>query len=339
MQAKFLLLSCLLLSVGCPGPPPPEEDMKPVAPDMRKGCAEDGTKSVGEACTNTTKCDCSGPKPTCAMQVSISDTDTATLTGGYCSNTACTIGQASTCGDEGTCTDYVGTGDALCLKKCGKGGCRPDYACLRVFTDGASATSKTAAVCLPREGLVDCDPTADPTTQCTKLFSGQDVAPLTNGNPNGACTRFGALNGLTSPTPDDVGECLLVPCQIGPKNCPNSSFGCFYFDVTRNLGGAASGTDKFKGNVCLPAGMAKNEGDACMGGFNTCGDNKFCYITGGGPMGVCRQLCFTGTQPTFTGGNAMFKNAAAACPAGRTCKDEFGLMAAGAMNWAGICLP
>src|SRR5439155_25133204 len=125
-------------------------------------------------------CDCSGPKPTCVASIDTGNGDSLDFPQSYCSNTACTINDNTTCGDEGVCGDFAGDGNALCYRRCSKGTCRTDYACMRIFTDPNSMTSKTSALCLPKEGLVDCDPTADSTTQCTTL-NGQQVSGLTNG--------------------------------------------------------------------------------------------------------------------------------------------------------------
>lgn len=332
MQLRLLIASFGLLgaaALGCSKMEPMDTaDMAmPVQMDMRKpgSCVDnEGTKAVGEACTNSTKCDCSGPKPTCLSSLEFGET--IDLPGSYCSNAGCTINQNDTCGDNGVCADAAGDGNPLCFQKCRKGQCRADYSCVNIATDPNSATSKSASVCLPKDGLVDCDPTADPATQCSSI-GGTMVSTLTNGNPNAACLRIG---------PDPAGQCRYLPCQIGAKNCPalsGNAYGCFYFDVQRNTQNPDP-ADKFKGEICLPVpGMQKKDGDTCMGGFNTCGDNFYC------DAGTCRQLCYSGTQPTFMGGNMMYKNAATACPMGRTCADAFGLKAAGATNWAGVCRP
>lgn len=300
------------------------EDLRQPQPDLRRpGSCVDyaGIKAVGESCTNATKCDCSGPKPTCLASFEFGET--IDLPSGYCSNAGCILNQDDTCGDNGVCADPGGTADAVCFQRCLRGRCRTDYACITVLVDGSSMTSRTTSVCLPRNPIVECDPTAAPTTQCTSV-GGVVISTVTNGNPNAACMRIG---------PDPVGQCLYLPCQIGPRNCPALSgtpYGCFYFDVQRNTA-SPDPADTFKGTVCLPVpGVQKRDGDACSGGFNTCGDNFYC------DGAVCRQLCYNGAQPTYAGGRAIYKNAALACPAGRTCQNAFGLAGT---SWTGLCRP
>lgn len=309
MQARFLLIGSLLLAVGCPTTPPVDFDMRPaVTPDLRKTCADnEGLKEVGETCTRATRCDCSGPKPDCVSQITVGNFS-LDLTGGYCMRSgSCDTKDSATCGDRGKCVDLSGAGDTYCFRSCTKGKCRADYACIGLSVNPSDPMAAVANVCLPTAGLVECDPTKDQTTQCTQI-QGQNVAGLTNGNPNAACFRIGL---------DDVGECRYLPCSIGPKNCPalgNGPASCYYIETR----------DAFKGTICLPTNpMPKAEGAACNSagvGITDCGDNMICISN------VCRQYCYIGTQPTFTGGNAMFKNAAKACPAGRTCQDIFGLM-------------
>lgn len=327
MSHRYLLLAALFASVGCPAKDMPndQQDMAKPAADMRKiGTCEDnvGTKPVGEACTSATKCDCSGPKPTCLQAITFGDGD-LDLPGGYCSNGgSCTAGTVDSCGDEGLCVDLIGDGSTNCVKRCTRGKCRsPEYACLNVAVDASKSNSPIKAVCLPADGLVECDPTKDIATQCTKI-GGTDVSTLTNGNPNAACLRIG---------PDDVGQCRFLPCQLGPGNCPKLSgntYGCFYFDIQKNTS-TPNPNDKYKGTVCLPLpNPTKKVGDDCTGGFNTCGDNQYCS------SGKCQQMCFNGTQPMFNGGNPMYKNAAPACPAGTKCTDVFAI---GGANWPGLC--
>ncbi|MCS6912107.1 MAG: hypothetical protein RMK29_17560 [Myxococcales bacterium] len=327
MKASYVTLGLLLLCVGCPPMAPPMEDQvdmaMPPPPDMRRGCDDNaGTKPVGAACTRATRCDCSGPKPDCISSLELGET--LDLPGGYCTNTRCSLtDSAGTCGDSGVCVQLSPDGDPLCLQRCRKGQCRADYACVNVAVDPNNPQSRLASVCLPTEGIVECNPTADPTTQCTTI-AGLQVSTLTNGAPNAACLRIG---------PDDAGQCRFLPCQIGPRNCPplgGTPQGCFYFDVQRNTQNP-NPNDKFKGTVCLPIpGMQKMDGEACTGGFNTCGDNMQCW------QGVCRQICYNGMQPMYMGGNPMYKNAPLPCPAGRTCRDAFML---GGANWPGLCLP
>jgi hypothetical protein len=96
-------------------------------------------------------------------------------------------------------------------------------------------------------------------------------------------------------------------------------------------------SDVFKGSICLDipaAGMQVALGGTCTS-LNQCADNLTCTVNADGTA-TCRQNCYHGTQPTFAGGKAMYKNAALSCPAGTTCTNT--AMIAGA-NWPGECMP
>lgn len=338
MNLRPLFIGVLLASIGCSGNGSSGMDMstdvdmrmsKPT-PDMKKAgaCDENGTKPVGSACGSSTKCDCSGPKPNCLTQLALGMT-TLDLPGGYCSNKSCVIGQeADTCGDSGVCADLAGDGTLACYQRCTKGACRaPDYACINVAQDPNNPMSKVVPACLPKDMIVQCDPTADPMTQCTKV-GGTDVSTLTNGFPGAYCARIGK---------DPVGECRYLPCQIGPGNCPASGTGgpqgCVYFDAVNNTRGGDP-ADKWKGPLCLPlvaAAMQKKVGDTCMY-LNECVDNSTCY---GGAMATCKQNCFNGTQPSYPGGQMKYKNPASACPGGTKCTNVYNLSGD---NWTGLCM-
>lgn len=332
MQGRMLLLGLVLAAVatGCPKP----ADMVDMAapPDMKPASActdeETGSLEVGDACDTKKACKCPAPESdaknfACLRSYEFAEISTTVdLPGGMCSSKlgSCNLGKSDKCGTSGVCMDLFGGGPA-CMKKCKKNGCRDGYKCFRFEADPTDINSPEFDVCLPPdESIQDCDPTA--ANQCTSL-GGTRTADLTNGNPNAGCLRRG---------PDNVGLCLFLPCQIGPKNCPNrgnTPQSCYYIDLGQQVYSGRVAGDKSVGSYCFPISGAGKKLDETCQFLNECADNLICL------QGKCAQMCFQGTQPTFPGGQAMYKNAAVACPAGTMCKNVFG--ASDMTNYAGAC--
>lgn len=252
------------------------------------------------------------------------------LPGGYCTNTGCDLQDSTdTCGDKGIClgVSKVDPTATLCFERCrARGQCeRKDYSCMFGGPDG---------VCLPKDPAANCDPTANPATQC-KLPD----ASVVNGDPNAPCIRSEI---------DDVGYCqdgtnkqgLDPPCNVGPKNCPTGN-NCIYVDTSTFGNTKFFSNDKFKGTVCLAQPTDPNQikklGESCIVmqngstllGIYVCADNLMCD-----PVSqTCQQSCYNGTQTVLPG--AKYKNPPTSCPMGKTCNNAFNIAGP---NWPGLCL-
>ncbi len=332
MQSKVLSLGVLLLLVqalGCGNSGNGDGgvgDMRTVAPDMLPAC--NPMLSVGDPCSNKNKkcTGCTGTHPVCLTDITLGMSNPISLDQNYCSNTSCDPTKSlDTCGDSGKCADLDGSGTFQCYEQCTKGKCRTNYSCFTTSNDPARTVTMTPTsvhVCLPSE-LGDCDPTR--AMQCTTI-GGAMTSTITNGDQYAGCIRNGV---------DNVGRCQLIPCSIGPGNCPPLGGGpasCFYLVAAQVQGSGASPTDALKGTFCFgipPAAMQAAVGAACTH-LNDCVDNASCV------MGTCRQSCYQGTQPTFMGGMAKYKNPATACPAGTTCNDSSQI---GTASFPGACIP